>query len=109
MGACPSALYFSSNRVLPLHVIEPMNETEDIFLNFLKFHDKHLQKRLDYRIAERFKAEHPNPTGEGTDYDHHGLAQNFILFGGPDYFRGNSDVKWRPWRPHPDGSCSDSD
>ena len=76
-----------------INLIEPGNEAEDIFLNFLKYYDKYVFTRDNYARAERKKMEEEHPIHAGTDYDHHSLAMSFIWYGGPDYFRGNSDVK----------------
>ena len=71
--------------------VQPVNETEAIFLNFLKFFDKYIVKR---HTAEEVKIskERFNERNLDTDFEFHTLAKTFVHYG-PTYFVNNSDVK----------------
>ena len=71
--------------------VQPVNETEAIFLNFLKFFDKYIAKRLTAEEAEMARERLHDPN-IGTDFEFHTLGKTFIHYG-PSYFVNNSDVK----------------
>ena len=113
--------YCLGSRLDPdnLQNLVPANETEAIYLNFLKFYDKYYSTRSPFKWAQKIKFEEPTCVAGGTDIDFHYLATIFVRHG-PDYFVDNSDVKGktqeeleqlreRPWRPYPSGGDSDFD
>ena len=71
--------------------VKPVNETEAMFLNFLKFFDKYIAKRTTAEEAKIFKERFHDPH-IGTDFEFHTLAKAFVHCG-PAYFVNNSDVK----------------
>ena len=71
--------------------VEPVNENEAIFLNFLKFFDKYIARRTSAEELEIFK-ERFHDLPNGTDFEFHMLAKTFVHYG-PTYFENNSDVK----------------
>ena len=73
--------------------VKPVNETEAIFLNFLKFYDKYIAQRASAEEIRIFKEIFPiNNVPIGTDFEFCVLAKTFLHFG-PAYFVNNSDVK----------------
>ena len=73
--------------------VNPANETEAIFLNFLKFYDKCIAQRVSVEEAKIFNEFYPNDNIPiGTDVEFHNLAKAFLHFG-PAHFVNNSDVK----------------
>ena len=73
--------------------VKPVNETEAIFLNFLKFFDKNITQRVSAEELKIFHEKHPMTIIPiGTDSEFRCLAKTFLHFG-PAYFVNNSDVK----------------
>ena len=73
--------------------VKPVNETEAIFLNFLKFFDKYIAQRVSFEELKIFHETHPMTIIPlGTDSEFRCLAKTFLHFG-PAHFVNNSDLK----------------